>query len=114
MKEQTVKIRDGQLQNHNIKLQEEFVKNNKLHGDYHNALEQIEHLELINKEICNEHDDKIAAMGKDMGKVIRNFEDLQGKYRRKKLHYTNGNLCKLEMVRKKKHFLKQKLQQHYK
>merc|ERR1712208_127206 len=86
VKDQSVEIRDGQLQNPNIKLQEEYFKNNNLHGDYYNALEQIEHLELNNKEMCNECDDKIAAMGKDMGKVIRMNKDLQAKYRRKKLH----------------------------
>ena len=31
VKEQTVKIRVGQLQNNNIKLQEEYFKNNNLH-----------------------------------------------------------------------------------
>ena len=60
VKDQAVKIRDVQLQNQNIKFQDEFVKNNNVHGDYHNALEQIKHLELINKEIC-----------KDVAKIIR-------------------------------------------
>ena len=67
-----------------------------MHGDYYNALAQIEHLELINKEICNERDDK----------VIRNFEDLQGKYRRKKIALRNYNSWKFMQtgngVKKKK------------
>ena len=50
-----------------------------MHGDYHNALEQIDHLELINKEKCNESDEIISAMGKDMGKVIRMNKDLKRK-----------------------------------
>ena len=50
-----------------------------MHGAYHNALEKIEHLELINKEICNESDNKIAAMGKYMGKVIRENIQLKRK-----------------------------------
>ena len=70
VKDNAVKIRDAHLQNQNIKLQDEFIKNNNLHADYHNALKKIEQLELINKENCNESDDKIAAMGKDMAKVI--------------------------------------------
>ena len=77
VKDQSVKIRDGQLQNQNIKMQEEFVKNNNLHGEYHNALEQIDHLELINKKKCNECDEIISAMGKDMGKVIRENKQLK-------------------------------------
>ena len=79
MKDQSVKIRDGQLQNQNIKLQDEFIKNNNLHVDYHDALKKIEQLELINKENCNESDDKIAAMGKDMAKVIRENKQLKRK-----------------------------------
>ena len=62
-------------------MQEEFVKNNNLQGDYHNALKQIQDLELLNEEICNEFDDKIAAMGKDMGKVIRKNKHLKRKNR---------------------------------
>ena len=77
VKDNAVKIRDAHLQNQNIKLQDEFIKNNNLHADYHNALEKIEQLELINKEICNESDDKIAAMGKDMAKVIRENKQLK-------------------------------------
>ena len=77
VKDNAVKIRDAHLQNQNIKLQDEFIKNNNLHADYHNALEKIENLELINKEICNQSDDKIAAMGKDMGKVIRENKHLK-------------------------------------
>ena len=42
-------------------------------------MEKIEHLELINKEICNGSDDKIAAMGKDMAKVIRENKQLKRK-----------------------------------
>ena len=76
-KDHAVKIRDVHLQNQNIKLQDEIIKNNNLHADYHNALEKIENLELINKEICNQSDDKIAAMGKDMGKVIRENKHLK-------------------------------------
>ena len=81
VKEQTVKNRDVQLQNQNIKLQEEFVKNNNLHGEYHNALQKIQDLELLNEEICKEFDDKIGAMGKDMGKVIRKNKHLKRKNR---------------------------------
>merc|ERR1711888_282962 len=77
VKDNAVKIRDAHLQNQNIKLQDEFIKNNNLHADYHNALEKIEQLELINKENCNESDDKIAAMGKDMAKVIRENKQLK-------------------------------------
>ena len=77
VKDNAVKIRDVHLQNQNIKLQDEIIKNNNLHADYHNALEKIENLELINKEICNQSDDKIAAMGKDMGKVIRENKHLK-------------------------------------
>ena len=62
-------------------MQDEFVKNNNLHGDYHNALEQIDHLELINKEKCNESDEIISAMGKDMAKVIRMNKDFKRKNR---------------------------------
>merc|ERR1712030_36319 len=79
MKDNAVKIRDVHLQNQNIKLQDEFIKNNNLHADYHNALEKIENLELINKEICNESDKKIAAMGEDMAKVIRENKQLKTK-----------------------------------
>ena len=60
VKEQTVKIRDGQLQNQNIKLQEEFVKNNNLHGEYHNTLKKIQDLELLNEEICKEFYKKVG------------------------------------------------------
>ena len=70
MKDNAVKIRDVHLQNQNIKLQDEFIKNN-------NALKKIEQLELINKENCNESDDKIAAMGKDIAKVIRENKQLK-------------------------------------
>merc|ERR1712082_223029 len=77
VKDNAVKIRDAHLQNQNIKLQNEFIKNNNLHADYHNALKKIEQLELINKENCNESDDKIAAMGKDMAKVIRENKQLK-------------------------------------
>ena len=84
VKEQTVKNRDVQLQNQNIKLHEEFVKNNNLQGDYHNAVKQIQDLELLNEEICNEFDDKIAAMGKDMGKVIRENKHLKRKKEKRK------------------------------
>ena len=80
-KVRTVKNWDVQLQNQNIKLHEEFVKNNKLQGDYHNAVKQIQDLELLNEEICKEFDDKIGAMGKDMGKVIRKNKDLKRKNR---------------------------------
>ena len=79
VKDNAVKIRDAHLQNQNIKLQDEFNKNNNLHADYHDALKKIEQLELINKENCNESDDKIAAMGKDMGKVIRENKQLKRK-----------------------------------
>ena len=41
--------------------------------------QKIEHLELINKEICKEHDKKIAAMGNYMGKVIRENRILKEK-----------------------------------
>ena len=90
VKEQTVKIRDGQLQNQNIKLQEVFVKNNNLQGAYHNALKQIQDLELSNEEICNELDDKIAAMGKDMGKVIKENKHLKRKYLKRKNRVLNN------------------------
>merc|ERR1711936_791300 len=37
------------------KLQEkQLVKNNNLHGDYHNALEKIQDLKILNEEICKE------------------------------------------------------------
>ena len=62
-------------------MQEEYFKNNNLHGDYHNALKKIQDLELLNEEICKEFDDKIAAMGKDMGKVIRKNKHLKRKNR---------------------------------
>ena len=77
VKDNAINIRDVHLQNQNIKLQEEFVKNNNLHGEYHNALQKIQDLELLNEEICKEFDDKIGAMGKDMGKVIRKNKHLK-------------------------------------
>ena len=81
VKDNAINIRDVHLQNQNIKLQEEFVKNNNLHGEYHNALQKIQDLELLNEEICKEFDDKIGAMGKDMGKVIRKNKHLKRKNR---------------------------------
>ena len=81
VKDNAINIRDVHLQNQNIKLQEEFVKNNNLHGEYHNTLKKIQDLELLNEEICKEFDDKIAAMGKDMGKVIRKNKHLKRKNR---------------------------------
>ena len=123
VKEQTVKIRDGQLQNQNIKLQEEFVKNNNLQGDYHNALKQIQDLELLNEEICNELDDKIAAMGKDMRKVISENKHLKRKnfkrknralssYSRKSINRALNNYACWKMIQNgngvKKNFFKTK------
>merc|ERR1712215_461687 len=58
-KDHAVKIRDVHLQNQNIKLQDEIIKNNNLHADYHNALKKKENLELINKEICNQSNDNL-------------------------------------------------------
>ena len=95
VKDNAVKIRDAHLQNQNIKLQDEFIKNNNLHVDYHSALEKIEQLELINKEICNESDDKIAAMGKDMAKVIRENKQLKRKkFKRRNRALNNYNRWK--------------------
>ena len=95
MKDHAVKIWDVHLQNQNIKLQDEIIKNNNLHADYHNALEKIENLELINKEICNESDDKIAAMGKDMAKVIRENKQLKRKkFKRRNRALNNYNRWK--------------------
>jgi len=92
VKDNAVKIRDAHLQNQNIKLQDEFIKNNNLHADYHNALKKIEQLELINKENCNESDDKIAAMGKDMAKVIRENKQLKRKkFKRRNRALNNYN-----------------------
>jgi len=95
VKDNAVKIRDAHLQNQNIKLQDEFIKNNNLHADYHNALKKIEQLELINKENCNESDDKIAAMGKDMAKVIRENKQLKRKkFKRRNRALNNYNRWK--------------------
>ena len=95
VKDNAVKIRDAHLQNQNIKLQDEFIKNNNLHVDYHSALEKIEQLELINKEICNESDDKIAAMGKDIAKVISENKQLKRKkFKRRNRALNNYNRWK--------------------
>merc|ERR1712208_184669 len=78
------------------KLEEDnYIKNNNLHADYHNALKKIEQLELINKENCNESDDKIAAMGKDMAKVIRENKQLKRKkFKRRNRALNNYNRWK--------------------
>ena len=54
-----------------------------------------EQLELINKENCNESDDKIAAMGKDMAKVIRENKQLKRKkFKRRNRALNNYNRWK--------------------
>ena len=60
------------------------MNNTNIHGDYHNALEKIDHLELMNVNIAQEHDERIAAMGCDMGNVIHRYKRLKRKYRRRK------------------------------
>lgn len=87
VKEQTVKNRDVKLQNQNIKLQEDFVKNNNFQRDNHNALKQIQDLELLNEEICNELDGKIPALGKDMRKVISENKHLKRKKLKEKTEH---------------------------
>ena len=98
-KDNAIKIRDAHLFNQNNKIQEEFNKNKNLHlenqnlrmnntnihGDYYNALEKIEHLELMNEDISKDRDEKIGAMGKDMGKVIHRYKRLKRKYRRRNI-----------------------------
>ena len=97
-KDNAIQIRDSHLFDQNNKIQEEFNKNKNLHlenqnlrmsnanihGDYYNALEKIEHLELMNEDICKDRDEKIGAMGKDMGKVIHRYKRLKRKSRRRK------------------------------
>ena len=60
------------------------MNNTNSHGDYHNALEKIEDLELMNINIVQECDENIAAMGSDMGKVLHRYRRLKRKYRRRK------------------------------
>ena len=123
VKDNAINIRDVHLQNQNIKLQEEFVKNNNLHGEYHNALQKIQDLELLNEEICNELDDKIAAMGKDMRKVISENKHLKRKnlkrknralnnYSRKRINRALNNYARWKMIQNgngvKKNFFKTK------
>ena len=51
---------------------------------------KIEHLEFKNKEICNESEDKIAAMGKDMGEVIRENKQLKRKFCKRRNRVLNN------------------------
>ena len=85
-KDNAIQIRDAHLFDQNNKIQEEFNKNKNLylennilrvnnanmHEEYNNALEKIQHLEIINKDIILDRDEKIVAMGEDTVSVCNN------------------------------------------
>ena len=86
VKDNALRAQDVFLTANNSKLQDEFVKNIILIGQNQNIIETNNQLELEKEALVKDGDDKLTAMGEDMGNLIDKHEHLKRKYK-KKLHH---------------------------
>merc|ERR1712030_71923 len=69
----------------NSKLQDEYVKNKMLIEQNQNIMEKNNQLELEKEALVEEGNNKVSAMGKDMGNLIHKNKILRRKYKKKNI-----------------------------
>ena len=81
VKDNAIRVRDNFLTANNSKLQDEITKNRILIEQNRNIIEINNELVLEKENLISDGNDKLSAMGEDMGKVIRKNKHLKRKNR---------------------------------
>merc|ERR1712237_99667 len=68
----------------NSKLQDQYVKNKMLIEQNQNIMEKNNQLELEKETLIEDGNNKVSAMGEDMGNLIHKNKILRRKYKKKK------------------------------
>ena len=77
IKDNAIRTRDVFLTANNSKLQDEYVKNKILIEQNQNIMEKNNQLELEKESLVEDGNNKVSAMGQDMGKLIHKYENLK-------------------------------------
>ena len=81
VKDNAIRVRDTFLTANNSKLQDEITKNRILIEQNRNIIEINNEFVLEKENLISDGNDKLSAMGEDMGKVIRKNKHLKRKNR---------------------------------
>merc|ERR1711984_77846 len=90
IKDNGIHARNVILTANNSKLQDQYVKNKMLIEQNQNIMEKNNQLELEKEALIEDGNNKVSAMGQDMGSLIHKNKILRRKYKKKKS--SNSNL----------------------
>ena len=89
IKDNGIHARNEFLSANNSKLQVEYMRNKMLDVENERLQEENKNLELEKEALIEDGNNKISAMGHDMGKIIHKNKILRRKYKKKKPSNSN-------------------------
>ena len=92
VKDNAIRVRDNFLTGNNSKLQDEITKNKILIEQNRNIMEENNELVLEKENLIEEGNNKVSAMGQDMGKLINKYENLKIEKKKEVQTPSNSNL----------------------
>ena len=92
VKDNAIRVRDTFLTANNSKLQDEITKNKILIEQNRNIIEINNELVLEKENLIEEGNNKVSAMGQDMGKLINKYENLKIEKKKEVQTPSNSNL----------------------
>ena len=92
IKDNGIHARNVILTANNSKLQDQYVKNKMLIEQNQNIMEKNNQLELEKEALIEDGNNKVSAMGQDMGKLIHKYENLKNEKKNAVQTLSNSNL----------------------
>merc|ERR1711888_425796 len=92
IKDNGIHARNEFITANNSKLQDEYVKNKILIEQNQNIMEKNNQLELEKEALVEDGNNKVSAMGQDMGKLINKYENLKIEKKKEVQTPSNSNL----------------------